>query len=45
LYEFARLVRFARKIPATDNATGDLPLFLGISRCTLLLVRDGECSR
>jgi hypothetical protein len=27
LYEFARLVRFARKIAATDSATGDLPLF------------------
>jgi hypothetical protein len=27
LYEFARLVRFARKIAATDRAAGDLPLF------------------
>src|ERR1700722_17956720 len=27
LYEFARLVRFPRKIAGTDNATGDSPLF------------------
>jgi hypothetical protein len=27
LYDFAGLVRFARKIAAADNATGDLPLF------------------
>jgi hypothetical protein len=27
LYEFACLVFFARKIAATDNATGYLPLF------------------
>jgi hypothetical protein len=27
LYEFARFVRFSRKIAAIDNATGDLRLF------------------